>query len=316
MKIQTIPQQNFKGYDARPLKGFLMSSNASGIAEQMTRIGKQEGFKVYKANSSICNTKTLLRNDDEDLWAQDFWTIVKDKLFCRYVDKLSKNICETFNLKTANEYASKHIKGGNFFIVKGDNGDQLILGQDILNDVPSRNISRIYNAKKMTFLPQMDYHIDLFIRPLEDKKVLLADDNLTVEILDKKYGQKSDSFRKAISANLRPRSDEIKAILDRAGYEVISVPGRIYDVCSWDETSYLEHSCNYMNANVIKNKDGDLVYITNKSTGELSIEDEFIESISPYVKKKHIHFVDVGDMLQILAGGIHCACTEVPFEFF
>ena len=47
MNIQFTQNTNFKGYDARPLKGFLMSSNSWGIANEMRYIGEKEGFKVY-----------------------------------------------------------------------------------------------------------------------------------------------------------------------------------------------------------------------------------------------------------------------------
>ena len=47
MKIQATSDTNFKGYDARALKGFLMSSNCQNIALEMSNIGKKEGFKIY-----------------------------------------------------------------------------------------------------------------------------------------------------------------------------------------------------------------------------------------------------------------------------
>jgi hypothetical protein len=35
----------------------------------------------------------------------------------------------------------------------------------------------------MTILPQMDYHLDLFIRPLDKKRILVADDRKTLNVL-------------------------------------------------------------------------------------------------------------------------------------
>ena len=51
MNIQSISQTNFKGYDARPLKGFFMSSNCRGIAEEMREIGQREGFRIFSTVS-------------------------------------------------------------------------------------------------------------------------------------------------------------------------------------------------------------------------------------------------------------------------
>ena len=89
-----------------------------------------------------------------------------------------------------------------------------------------------------------------------------------------------------------------------------------------------------MNANVLKNKRGNIVYITNKSdidsilglTPEIiketgcSFENAFIKSISRYVGKNHTYFIEgkddytIQDLLYNYQGGIHCICSEVPFN--
>ena len=89
-----------------------------------------------------------------------------------------------------------------------------------------------------------------------------------------------------------------------------------------------------MNANTFINKDGELVYITNSSNfdSELgistelakkigcSLEDAFINSISPFIKKEHIYFIKGENnfvettMLKEFWGGIHCTCAEIPFD--
>ena len=82
MNIQSISSNNFKGYDARPLKGFLMSGNPYGIAREMKNIGKKEGFKVYSLLNDIECAEGLMHigYSTDKLWAQDMWTIVKNKL--------------------------------------------------------------------------------------------------------------------------------------------------------------------------------------------------------------------------------------------
>jgi hypothetical protein len=121
---------------------------------------------------------------------------------------------------------------------------------------------------------------------------------------------------------------------------VIRVPGRIYETVfrryggKFSNANFnndLKHLCNYINANVLINPNGDLVYITNKSSFDkklgitpkivkevgCSFEEAFIESILPYVKREHIYFIK-GDknsletMLSRLGGGIHCTCAEIP----
>ena len=121
--------------------------------------------------------------------------------------------------------------------------------------------------------------------------------------------------------------------IKQTGFEPISVPGRIFttNLERYNKTS-LSHNCNYMNANVLINNEGDLVYITNKSNidkklglesdftkdFEFRFEKEFIKSISQYIKPEKIYFVDGEDshiskvMLKEMLGGIHCVCSEIP----
>ena len=87
MRINSIQSNSFKGYDARPLKGFFMGSNTYGIADEMKRIGDKEGFKIYakirNSRGSFCNS-TIPRlspfGSTKDLWAQDIITFGRDRL--------------------------------------------------------------------------------------------------------------------------------------------------------------------------------------------------------------------------------------------
>ena len=84
---------------------------------------------------------------------------------------------------------------------------------------------------------------------------------------------------------------------------------------------------NFINAIVTRNKDGELVYVTNASifdkklgiTPEIeeitgfSTRKMFIDSISPYIKPENIHFIDekLTEQLFKFMGGIHCTATEI-----
>ena len=148
----------------------------------------------------------------------------------------------------------------------------------------------------------------------------------------KAFSSEIKNFKKNIKENKSAQADDVVNKLVESGYEAIRVPGRIYNTSLVDYEYYLSHICNYMNANVVKNNKGDLVYITNKSvidellglTPELSkrmgfsFEESFIKSIESYIKREHIYFIEGKDnfvknvMLTINQGGIHCACAEVP----
>ena len=410
MEIQSITKTNFKGYDARTLKGFLMSSNCRNIASEMNMIGQKEGFKIFTIRDGQLKEGLPKYSDNTvGLWAQDFWTIVKKKLLALEYDKkfyaiknglglrfdftekishetdkireLNQNLWDIFDemgfnndrgrtkseitsdfeskkLELLKQQKNAHIPGGNVFIVKSDKVDEIIVGANELEKFAPEEILAMYSCDKMTILPQMDYHLDLFIRPLDKKRVLVADDRKTLDVLKDgfqklhnfiltlpaeertkyrnaytTFGSKILNFQKIINSNQLPNAEEISNDLRRAGYKPISVPGRIYQILEGaDNEQCLQHFCNYINANVFKNKKNEIIYITNKSnidsmlglTEELSeqigfsFEKSFIDSISKYVKPNKVYFIKGDDnfvaneMLTTYQGGIHCTCTEIP----
>lgn len=383
MKLHSSTPYNFKGYDARPLQGFYMVADCCGIAKEMKAVGDKEGFKIYstkKDGSDSFNCSETLPHYTQStscIWAQDMWMIVKNKLLSYDDNVFADSIKNFFKLKddftqsiiveclktaeedeildegTQEEY---HIAGGNVFIVKGDNGDELLVGQDSADNFSINELKSMYNVDKVTVLPQMDYHLDLFIRPLDNKRVLLVDDTKTLEFLQnginkifdymKKHPDEREecfnvidrfinlkaAFENDIADNENAKQNMVEKILNKNGFEVIKVPGRFYNTRNSKDDSNLDHYCNYINANVLKNKDGEIVYITNKSdvdkrlglTPEMSekigfsFEKSFVDSISPYVNPEHIYFIEgennfvSNSMLTGYQGGIHCVCMEVP----
>ncbi len=249
---------------------------------------------------------------------------------------------------------STHIPGGNIFITR----DRLLIGENELKKFTQDELKSMFNTNKITVLPQMDFHLDLFIRPLDKKRILLTDDNLSLQTVREGYRKLCgyllsqpeevrlkymepvckmasihDNFMKVIENNKFAKTEDVEQILKNNGFEVIKVPGRMYSICvDTLGKKRLKHYCNYINANALINKDGDLVYITNKSnidnmmglTPELSekigfsFENTFIESISPYIKKDKIYFITgdnnfiASEMLPEFQGGIHCTCAEIP----
>ena len=405
MDLRISSNNNFKGYDARHLKGFVMKQNPYGIAEELMSIGKKENFQLYFLTNDITRFSKpadLPRTSSvsSELWAQDFWTIAKGKLFSLDFDKEFDFLCSFFGLKKdLTQYVSRnvpehkkaieelhkvsslytndpegfqdlylqlssirhktHIPGGNMYLVKlSENNDGIIIGESELEKYPADEIMTMYGASKITVLPQMDYHIDLFIRPLNNKQILLADDNMTLDVMNKMLEKISGCKKNAplikrlrykiIEGNLKrkifdqksamaknklPNTKQVESILEASGYKVIRVPGRIYDCkteIGGDLT--LHHSCNYINAHVLLNENGEEVYITNKSNFDkdiglsdkiaeeinCSFEKEFINSVSSYIKPEHIYFIEgeggfvPNRMLPTYLGGIHCAAAEIP----
>ena len=405
MDLRVISTNNFKGYDARHLHGFIMGQNPHGIASEMMSIGKKENFKLLllsRDKTHFTDKIDFQKSSDinSELWAQDIWTIAKGKLFSLDFNKQADFIRESFGLKKDltqivmrnqadyknamaelykisplykedpecfsklyadlyNKRHDTHIPGGNMYLVKiAEDKEGLLVGRDELKKFTKDEIQTMYGASRLTSLPQMDYHVDLFIRPLDNKRILLADDNLTIKcmqnMLDKlieykknltffkkfKYKMvernlrfKINEFNHEIKKNNLPQTEEVEKILEKSGYKVIRVPGRIYN-CEFDcdRNITLHHDCNYINAHTFKNKNNKLVYITNKSDFDreigltekavkeigISFEKEFINSISSYIKPEHIYFIEgengfvQNEMLPKYLGGIHCAAAEIP----
>ena len=365
MNIQSINQNNFKGYDARPLKGLFMGTNYRGLADEMAKIGEKENFKIYsrlmKRTGDICD-EYKGNNDDIirplGVWAQDLWTFTSKNLFTSRAEFVSP-ILNFFKIG-APLGGKNHIPGGNLFFVNKDGKDSLFIGEDVLKKNQMSDLKKFYHTDQIVVLPQMDFHLDLFIRPLDKKRVLVADDELSLSLLEQglkdlklyieenrlqtnakinylvnNFHDQINKFKKNILQNDLPKADKIIKILEYSGFEPIRIPGRIYKTTVINKTkTFLTHDCNYMNAVSLINKDGDLVYITNKSNFdkeiglnsdlingfEFSFEKEFIKSLSPYVKPNKIYFVDGKNnfisekLLKDSQGGIHCVCAEIPIN--
>lgn len=422
MNIQICNHKNnvsFKGYDARILRGVMMMTNYGGIADEMAKIGKREGFDVFindGINPIFKLGKYQVADEFKGEWAQDILSFIKDnklllsdmdlasELLSHFKLKLSdlqkslhdkldfnwyKNILTSIGLvspveknkfkfkditgqekimsmdeltyiyqKTIKDMnvlsGSIHIPGGNFFVAKNKFGKELVLvGEEELGKFNKKEMRELFNNKNVEIIPQMDFHIDLFIRPLDEGKILLADDNLSLKMLDnytdklkkalldnkfknyKKQIKKAikevkiikDDFVKNISDNPFEKIDLVEDELRFLGFDVIKVPGRFYEM----KNGKLSYFSNFMNANVLLNKNKELVYITNeplfdflspsenKLCKELkfSVKDEFYKYLEPYVKKEHLYFVSGKDneipyLLKELNGGIHCLCAEIP----
>ena len=214
------------------------------------------------------------------------------------------------NKKLLQDILSKtHIKGGNYFITKNKQGeDELLIGQNELKKFSIEELQQIFKIKNIHPIPQADFHIDLFLRPLKDKKVLIADDNTMLETLAKgfesiknaafkvtederekfripfaKTATYFNQFKKILSINPYTNIKDVETSLLKAGYEPIKVPSRLFEIFGdqdGNKNSYLlKQLQNYMNANVLINDKNEVVYITNKShlDESLGLTDEIKE---------------------------------------
>lgn len=313
MKIQPVsqncynnPKVTFKGYDCRPLKALVLSTNEGHVAEDLQKLCKK--FKVDVFYSHI-NPDVQGKLENKNLekisssyfsfqhrWAQDYVITTPNKVFSRKAIgvNLAKEISSQFNIPYQAWDCNKANlpPGGNYFITKNGTQNELLIGENELLKNSIDEIKEIFDVKKVIPLPMIDAHIDLAIRPLEDKKVLIADDNLMIEGIDKMilkfddYTKKTsnvdktkyekivqnlikikEAFTIEIRKNKWASTDEVEKVLISNGYTPIRVPGRLYSIkhTNFSSDDFMTHSLNYMNAIPIKAPNGEIQYITNRT---------------------------------------------------
>ena len=185
------------------------------------------------------------------------------------------------------------------------------------------------DKKDITIISQGQYHNDLVVRPLNYPYVLVNDEKMSYENIQKlrkkfKFDLGTMHFAKVIENKLKEQNkeyatcDNICSQLEKKGFVPVRIGG-----------CYGVQTINFINAIVHKNGD-DLVYITN--SGESKDKNyEFLQTLfeqdlkekCPQIRK--IHFVKgeitnkksniVLEYLKKYKGGIHCLCCEEMSEF-
>jgi hypothetical protein len=168
-----------------------------------------------------------------------------------------------------------------------------------------------FGNKKICFVTQPDYHIDLSIRPLNNKRVLVHSPKLLLQGIQKGIQNASDIYEKTGDKEIGRVLDKLKGLYEETitaqeqyhmeerykdlsqdlkynHFDVIKVPGNIElpDVYSMEypakyKANSIKYALNYMNAIVHERPDGSLVYLAGKSNldKKLGITPEIEEKI-------------------------------------
>lgn len=187
-----INKISFKGYDARPIQGLMTTDKTS--ADALQKISKDTGIEVYRPNiasKSIKKERFDLSQSNKLIWAQDYITAlnhnVKAVLYDGSRDFLKRVLRATadgmekdFGYKPVK--AIPHLRGGNFFICNNNGKRELLLSENKMI-YPEELCKTIFNVEKIHTIPKLDYHLDLFIRPLDNGNVLVADNEMTKQAM-------------------------------------------------------------------------------------------------------------------------------------
>lgn len=186
----------FKGYDARKLKGVLVTDKS--CANALKKISDKTELDVYQPNiasKSIKKELFQLANENKFLWAQDYLTFINDKakavLFDNSRDFLKRVLRATSDgIKKDFNYlpvkAEPHLRGGNFFLCTNKGKKELLIVEN-KNIYSDEILKAIFGVENIVKIPKTDYHLDLFIRPLDNGNILVSDINKTKEGLQKGY---------------------------------------------------------------------------------------------------------------------------------
>lgn len=311
---------SFKGVDARALKAIVVSDIAQkdtfGYVRELQKIGNKNGFEVWFAvQDKICKSISNAIKQGKKRGFEDIF--IQDTLFCKPLANGKTQFVETGRLS-----------GGNLYLIEKDNTKVILAGEDELSRLAGK--SAIYGAKKIYSIPQADYHLDLFARPLKNGTILIPDDEMTLEQLKKgvvkinKYlktcparekaqieavrdsiKETIKTFRKNIKLNVNPKADELEKSLKDNGFNPVRVPGRIYLANPANAFRDLKNEMNFINAFVHEKPDGSLVYVTAKSNMNekhgitkkiekkigFGFEQMYKEALAPFVKGEDVHFV-------------------------
>ena len=301
----------------------LMYSKAFPAKEldEAIQLAQKAGFKAETTGIMLDGGNIFIgeKDDGENYFMTSLWMLY---LCGAYEYLKSKNI-KGLTFSTVGQFAStsevKNFRSETIASANEYNGNKSHWQRKA-----QETISKDFNVKpeNIFILPDAEFHLDMFIRPLEFPYVLVNDEKRTDEILDElkeefKNNRRSLAQIDTIKSKLEKRrqkyhgTEEVCQSLKTKGFIPIKIAGM-----------YGLGEPNYINAIVHKNEDG-LIYITNSSKPGTKIEEALQDIFEKDLKEKcpeikRVHFVsgkkygNTNDIMACLSlnGGIHCLCAE------
>ena len=226
----------------------------------------------------------------------------------------------------------------------GNDGEQLEkiekMGLENQSEYKNKAIKQIalelgVKEENITFIPQFDFHIDMYYRPLNNGQMAVPDYEAGINILkdfvkniDNEIGtnaensaSKNDSLysQKQEYLNLITKLEEIKSKTEtiakdaeeeliRDGYEIVRIPC-FSDIDKGGTLDTVENSINFMNGICgTSSKTGDKFYITNTS-GDETLDKYMEKYFKEIIGFDKIYFAPTKAALKSL-GGIDCLTKE------
>lgn len=256
------------------------------------------------------------------------------------IGKYANNFTENDIVK-----AKSYLEGGNVLnTCKADGTPAAVIGEDSLYytlqamglDANDENIEKAkeqiandlhLKSENITFIPQLDFHIDMSYRPLHNGEIAVPDYEEGIKILENtNISNMTDETKTKLIEKLKYLKEKTDPIISKTeenlsndGYKITKVPC-FSDIATYNENSPVRfkqimelkgvNPINYMNGvgGTANNKNKDTFYITNTSGYP-----ELDNTMKNYFKKIGIDktfFVSTTDFLKH-HGGIDCLTQEM-----
>lgn len=340
MQVQDI---SFKGYDARPLKRLVTRDIGQGepfykLIDEVAQIGKREGFEVLVQTpnkivgdnfSRQLTGETKFPNKTYYPWCQDTITFGPNNTMQAVAITAEQNRTLADRAGTNYNFRMQHLQGGNFFFIREGSQNSLLVGREELKECFDVDFRKDFGVKRIFQISQPDYHIDLGVRPLNDRKVLVNDPQLTIRKIERailnaqeylkrhsdpqveKVQGTLESLNKIFQESMKifkdyTNFDRIQKELKMFGFKPIRVPGSIISPrMLTPQDNEFGYMMNFINAIVHERADKSLVYITNDSlideaigiTPEIeeqlgfSFKKAFLERVKDHIAPEDVHFI-------------------------
>lgn len=262
----------------------------------------KEGVDVF-----VQTPKKILKNEFSDKKPNfaNFWPWVQDRLVFlpEKIIESKKVVNEDVNLndvkavfKCPIKERRNHIQGGNYFFIKDGEKEIVLLGKDELKTKSLKTIRKIFDKHEVLTVSQPDFHLDLSIRPLNSKRILVHDSKMLLSELDRGIKNAKEIFlqdkdiklecvirrlchlKEEILENekqygISEKYEKLQQELRQNNFDVIKVPGLIVKTANAkiskdDKSVFLKdviYRMNFMNAIVHERSNKSLVYIVGKS---------------------------------------------------
>ena len=170
----------FKGHEAKKLNAIVVQST------------KDESNELYRELDAIANSHKvpIIRAKNRHTWMQDDFVVTHKGRYFGCASKTMKEVIEKYGLNelelsNANNRICVEPAGGNMIFVTNKKGETILLTARNLPFDMFLGSEEEFEVDKIIELPHGDYHIDLFVTAIGDNKILVADDELMLDNMQK-----------------------------------------------------------------------------------------------------------------------------------